>query len=163
GFEGVGVIERAGPGVPEQMIGRRVLPIGSAGCWAERKQTPLSWCIPVPEDLPDAAAAGTAYINPLTAWLMVERFCAARVREVVDASGRACRDRVRQLAGGRSDVVLDCVGGAQGALLMVRLDPGGVVVHYCLQSCEPLPRACFDWRRGTRVELFLLLETVHSM
>src|SRR5690625_6408015 len=39
------------PGVPEQMIGRRVLPIGSAGCWAERKQTPLSWCIPVPEDL----------------------------------------------------------------------------------------------------------------
>ena len=30
GFEGVGVIERAGPGVPEQMIGRRVLPIGSA-------------------------------------------------------------------------------------------------------------------------------------
>src|SRR5690625_6718234 len=39
GFEGVGVIERAGPGVPEQMIGRRVLPIGSAGCWAERKRS----------------------------------------------------------------------------------------------------------------------------
>lgn len=207
GFEGVGVIERAGPGVPEQMIGRRVLPIGSAGCWAERKQTPLSWCIPVPEDLPDAAA-GTAYINPLTAWLMVERFCAAGVREVVitaatstiaghlaqllsargitpiglvrgtpgrevaepslwrdvlATSDPAWPDRLRHVAGGRTDVVLDCVGGAQGALLMVFLAPGGVLVHYGLLSGEPLPRACFDGRRGTRVELFHLRETVHSM
>src|SRR5699024_10405402 len=162
----------------------------------------------VPEDLPDAAAAGTAYINPLTAWLMVERFCAAGVREVVITAatstiaghlaqllstrgitpiglvrgtpGRAVAepslwrdvlatsdpawpDRLRHVAGGRTDVVLDCVGGAQGALLMVFLAPGGVLVHYGLLSGEPLPRACFDGRRGTRVELFHLRETVHSM
>src|SRR5699024_4610521 len=161
----------------------------------------------VPEDLPDAAA-GTAYINPLTAWLMVERFCAAGVREVVITAatstiaghlaqllstrgitpiglvrgtpGRAVAepslwrdvlatsdpawpDRLRHVAGGRTDVVLDCVGGAQGALLMEFLAPGGVLVHYGLLSGEPLPRACFDGRRGTRVELFHLRETVHSM
>src|SRR5690625_7531889 len=103
------------PGVPEQMIGRRVLPIGSAGCWAERKQTPLSWCIPVPEDLPDAAAAGTAYINPLTAWLMVERFCAAGVREVViTAATSTIAGHLAQLLSTRGITPIGLVRGTPG-------------------------------------------------
>ncbi|MEV6592399.1 zinc-dependent alcohol dehydrogenase family protein [Streptomyces acidicola] len=81
GFEGVGVIERAGSGVPEGMIGRRVLPVGAAGCWAQYKRAELSWCVPVPEDIPDEAAC-FAYVNPLTAWLMVERFCSGGARGV---------------------------------------------------------------------------------
>ncbi|MFC0673489.1 zinc-dependent alcohol dehydrogenase family protein [Brachybacterium hainanense] len=72
GFEGVGVIERIGPGVPRSALGMRVLPIGSAGTWQELMRTEHSWCIPVPEDIADTLAC-FAYINPLTALLLVER------------------------------------------------------------------------------------------
>lgn len=39
GFEGVGIIESVGPGVPVEALGKRVLPIGSAGNWQEVKLT----------------------------------------------------------------------------------------------------------------------------
>lgn len=81
GFEGVGVIERVGPGVPSNAIGRRVLPIGSAGNWQEIKRTAYSWCVSVPDDIPDALAC-FAYINPLTAVLMVQRCCTDDTRHV---------------------------------------------------------------------------------
>ncbi|MFD5469072.1 zinc-dependent alcohol dehydrogenase family protein [Streptomyces sp. NPDC127105] len=82
GFEGVGVIDAAGPGVPAAAVGRRVLPLGSAGAWQQYKRLDYSWCVPVPDDLPDEVAC-FAYINPLTAVLMVERFCRPGVRNVV--------------------------------------------------------------------------------
>ncbi|WP_298418236.1 zinc-dependent alcohol dehydrogenase family protein [Brevibacterium sp.] len=81
GFEGVGVIERVGPGVPANAIGERVLPIGSAGNWQEIKRTAHSWCVPVPDDIPDTLAC-FAYINPLTALLMVQRCCTGDTRHV---------------------------------------------------------------------------------
>ncbi|MGO1411659.1 NADPH:quinone reductase [Brevibacterium sp. Mu109] len=81
GFEGIGVIEQAGPGVPGGMIGRRVLPIGSAGNWQQIKRTDYTWCIPVPDDLDDTVAC-FAYINPLTAHLMVDRHSSDTVRSV---------------------------------------------------------------------------------
>lgn len=81
GFEGIGVIERAGPGVPDVVIGTRVLPIGSAGAWQQVKITDHDWCVPVPEDLSDAIAC-FSYINPLTAFLMVQRHCSGTVRNV---------------------------------------------------------------------------------
>ena len=56
GFEGVGVIERIGPGVPRAATGRRVLPLGTAGNWQEIKRTDHSWCIAVPDDLDDETA-----------------------------------------------------------------------------------------------------------
>ena len=82
GFEGVGIIDRIGPGVPTSALGQRVLPIGSPGAWQEYKRIDHSWCIPVPDDIPTDVAC-FAYINPLTASLMVERFswcavCACR-------------------------------------------------------------------------------------
>lgn len=70
GFEGVGVIENTGPGVADLTAGQRVLPLGSAGAWQQTKVTDGSWCFPVPPDLTDRQAA-TAYINPLTALLMI--------------------------------------------------------------------------------------------
>lgn len=81
GFEGVGIIESVGPGVPVEAVGKRVLPIGSAGNWQEIKLTSYSWCIPVPDDITDTMAC-FAYINPLTAWLMVEQSCSMRTRSV---------------------------------------------------------------------------------
>src|SRR5699024_4094463 len=77
GFEGVGVIQRVGLGVPASAIGSRVLPIGSAGNWQQVKRTAYSWCVPVPDDV-----ACFAYINPLTALLMVQRYCTGSVRHV---------------------------------------------------------------------------------
>lgn len=207
GFEGVGVIERAGPGGPREVVGRRVLPLGSAGCWAQFKRTQLSWCVPVPDSITDDQAC-FAYINPLTAWLMVERFCSTGTREVavtaarstiaghlaellddrgvkpiglvrgapgrtveklsrwqavIDTGDPAWPERLRRDSGGRLDVVLDCVGGPQGTVLMDQLAPGGVLVHFGLLSGEPLPADCFQRCDGKRVEMLRLRDTVHAL
>jgi NADPH:quinone reductase-like Zn-dependent oxidoreductase len=206
GFEGVGVIERAGPGVPAGAIGSRVLPLGSAGNWQTTKRTAYSWCLPVPDDIPEAAAC-FAYINPLTALLMVRRYCSGAVRNVAITAatstiaghlaellaargirpiglirgtpGRAVADpglwkavigtddaawpeHLGEAAGGGLDVVLDCVGGAQGAAAMRRLRPGGVLVHYGLLSGTPLPAECFAGHEGRRAEMFRLRDAVHA-
>jgi len=114
GFEGVGVIERVGPGVPVEEIGSRVLPIGSAGCWAQRKRTELSWCIPVPDDLPDDVAC-FGYINPLTAWLMVERFCSAGVRAVaITAATSTIAGHLAELLSERGIAPIGLVRGTPG-------------------------------------------------
>jgi NADPH:quinone reductase-like Zn-dependent oxidoreductase len=90
GFEGVGVVEEAGPGVTECAPGDRVLPIGSAGAWQDVKVAEARWCFPAPPDLPDEQAA-MSYVNPLTAWLMLtERGVPAPgTRVAVDAAGSA--------------------------------------------------------------------------
>ena len=85
GFEGVGVVERIGPEVPSTLLGRRVLPIGSAGAWQEFKRTDHTWCIPVPDDIPTDVAC-FVYINPLTAYLMVERFCGDARTVLIDGA-----------------------------------------------------------------------------
>ncbi|MFD2236262.1 zinc-dependent alcohol dehydrogenase family protein [Aureimonas populi] len=71
GYDGVGVVADVGPGVDPAMLGRRVLPLGSAGNWSTWKALPAEWCIDVPDDIADEQAA-MAYINPLTARLMVQ-------------------------------------------------------------------------------------------
>ncbi|KAK9351146.1 quinone reductase [Lipomyces doorenjongii] len=73
GFEGVGVIESVGAGVPELLVGQRVLPLGSAGAWQDMKVTEARWCFPVPPDFTDQQAA-MGYINPLSAWMMVREY-----------------------------------------------------------------------------------------
>jgi NADPH:quinone reductase-like Zn-dependent oxidoreductase len=70
GFEGVGVVEAVGADIDPAMIGRRVLPLGSAGGWQTWKTLPADWCVEVPADIEDDDAA-VSYINPLTAMLML--------------------------------------------------------------------------------------------
>ncbi|KAJ0338531.1 hypothetical protein COL154_012685 [Colletotrichum chrysophilum] len=82
GFEGVGIVESIGEDVSTLRVGQRVLPIGSVGAWQDVKVAEQRWCFPVPEDLSNEQAA-TAYINPLTAWLMVEQFAPTRPGEMV--------------------------------------------------------------------------------
>lgn len=87
GFEGVGVIESVGAEVRELSVGQRVLPLGSAGSWQDVKTTEARWCFPVRAELTDEQA-GTAYINPLTAVLMVRRHAPRTpVPVVVNAAG----------------------------------------------------------------------------
>lgn len=82
GFEGVGVIVAAGRDVPPGAVGQRVLPIGSAGAWQEIKRTADEWCVRLPDDIADETAC-FAYINPLTAVQMVDRFVGPEVGRVV--------------------------------------------------------------------------------
>ncbi|MEU5692297.1 zinc-dependent alcohol dehydrogenase family protein [Actinosynnema sp. NPDC020468] len=90
GFEGVGVVDRLGPGVIGLAVGDRVLPIGTAGAWQEVKPTEARWCFPVRPELTDEQAA-TAYINPLTAKRMIDEqvLVRDRPRVVVNAAGSA--------------------------------------------------------------------------
>lgn len=71
GFEGVGEIAALGEGVSGLSLGQRVLPIGASGLWQSFLLRPAGWCFAVPDDLSDEAAA-MAYVNPLTAFRLVE-------------------------------------------------------------------------------------------
>lgn len=174
GFEGVGIIDRIGPGVPTSALGRRVLPIGSPGAWQEYKRIDYSWCILVPDDIPTDVAC-FAYINPLTASLMVERFCHGVQSALVDAATTTIASHLKTLLEQRGietvtvrrtwgtvgvdkqfDVAFDCVGGEVGRRVARAVRPDGVVVHYGLLSGEPLGET------GRRVEMFRLRDVVHA-
>ncbi|WP_326099941.1 zinc-dependent alcohol dehydrogenase family protein [Paenibacillus pabuli] len=69
GFEGVGVVEAVGPGVSNQLLGRRVLPLRGENTWQEVVKTLDRHAIIVPDDIDDQSAS-QIYINPITAWLI---------------------------------------------------------------------------------------------
>lgn len=72
GFEGVGVVEKAGPGLFGKLIrGKRVAVLNQAGGnWAEKVVVPALRAIPVSSDLPDEQVA-SFFINPATVLAMV--------------------------------------------------------------------------------------------
>lgn len=90
GFEGVGKVVACGENVTSLAEGMRVWPIGSAGSWQTYKGTSADWCFPVPDDLSDIDAA-SAYINPMTAWYLLEQCLSLRpgMRLVINAAGSA--------------------------------------------------------------------------
>jgi NADPH:quinone reductase-like Zn-dependent oxidoreductase len=74
GFEGVGVIDAAGPGLMRHLRGlspgRRVAVLnGVTGNWQEHVIIPAQRAVPVPKDLPDEQAA-TFFVNPASALAM---------------------------------------------------------------------------------------------
>lgn len=207
GFEGIGVVEDVGrdvPGIAHDLVGRRVLPLGGPGCWQQRRTLDYSWCVPVPDDLDDRTAC-FSYINPLTASLMVTRYCRGARTVAVTAATSAIAGHLAELLTEQfslrpvglvrgtpgstvadpdrwsqvistadpdwrsrlhaygPDVILDCVGGPLGSDLVDALAPGGTLVLYGLLSGTPLSVDCFDGRGGSRVEMFRLRDTVHSV
>ncbi|WP_165065937.1 zinc-dependent alcohol dehydrogenase family protein [Paludisphaera rhizosphaerae] len=72
GFEGVGVVEEAGPGLMGRfVVGKRVVVINNkGGNWAEYAVVPWKQARPIPDDIPDEQAA-TFFVNPATALAMV--------------------------------------------------------------------------------------------
>lgn len=70
GYEGLGIVTHVLADEYSHLLGRRVIPIGSAGNWQTWKSVPVDWCVKVPDDICDEHAA-MAYVNPLTALLMV--------------------------------------------------------------------------------------------
>lgn len=57
GSEAVGIVEETGPNVDPALKGRRVAAAGLKGSWAEYAIAQAAGAIPVPDDMPDAAAA----------------------------------------------------------------------------------------------------------
>ncbi len=72
GFEGVGIVDRAGPGLlGKWALGKRVAVINSAGGnWAEYAVIPARQARPIPSDIPDEQAA-TFFVNPATVLALV--------------------------------------------------------------------------------------------
>jgi NADPH:quinone reductase-like Zn-dependent oxidoreductase len=72
GFEGVAVVDKAGPGlIGKALVGRRVAAInGDGGNWAEYAIIPAVQAIPVPAALDDTQVA-SMFVNPATVLAMV--------------------------------------------------------------------------------------------
>ena len=72
GFEGVGVVDRAGPGLLGRLVlGKRVTVInGDGGNWAEYVTIPARQARPVAADIPDEQVA-SFFVNPATVLAMV--------------------------------------------------------------------------------------------
>ena len=77
GFEGVGVVDKAGPGLMGRfVVGKRVVVINNkGGNWAEYAVVPWKQARPIPADIPDEQAA-TFFVNPATAVAMVRHVLA---------------------------------------------------------------------------------------
>lgn len=77
GFEGVGVVEKAGPGLlGRYVLGKRVCVINHAGGnWAEYAVIPAKQARPVPKGLPDEQVA-TFFVNPITVLALVQHVLA---------------------------------------------------------------------------------------
>jgi NADPH:quinone reductase-like Zn-dependent oxidoreductase len=72
GFEGVGVVEKAGPGLFGKLLkGKRVAVLNQAGGnWAEKVVVPALRAIPAASDLPDEQVA-SFFVNPASVLAMV--------------------------------------------------------------------------------------------
>ncbi|MFI9639084.1 zinc-dependent alcohol dehydrogenase family protein [Micromonospora sp. NPDC051925] len=114
GFEGAGEIVAAAPDVDRSLVGQRVVPIGGAGNWQEYRTVPASWCFPIPPDIPDAAAT-FAYINPVTALLMVDSHVPDGARAVViTAAGSAIGGHLADLLRARGVAAIGLTTGRAG-------------------------------------------------
>lgn len=75
GFEGMGVVDTAGPGWLRLLRGlrpgRRVAVLGGGGNWQEYVVVPARQLVPVPNDLPDEQVA-SFFVNPATVVVMTQ-------------------------------------------------------------------------------------------
>jgi NADPH2:quinone reductase len=77
GFEGIGVVEAAGPGLLRHLRGlrpgRRVAVLnGKGGNWQEQVVLPARQVVPLADDVPDEQAA-SFFVNPATALVMTQK------------------------------------------------------------------------------------------
>jgi NADPH:quinone reductase len=81
GFEGVGIVDDIGPGLPGRVLlskGQRVVAINAAGGnWAELAVIPWRQARPVADDIPDEQAAAF-FVNPATVLAIVRHVLAVR-------------------------------------------------------------------------------------
>ncbi|MFG2749669.1 medium chain dehydrogenase/reductase family protein [Streptomyces xanthophaeus] len=131
GYDLVGTVLAAGPGVAAGLVGRRVAAMTKTGGWASHVLVDAADAVEVPEGV-TAADAETAVVNGITAWQMLHR--KARVR-----------------AGGT--VLVHGANGGVGSVLVQLALAGGVRVigtasarhHEALRALGVVP---VDYRSG---------------
>ncbi|CAM5608278.1 NADP-dependent oxidoreductase OS=Streptomyces alboniger OX=132473 GN=CP975_06760 PE=4 SV=1 [Streptomyces alboniger] len=107
GYDLVGTVLTAGPGVPPPLIGSRVAALTKTGGWASHVLLDAADVVEVPAGLA-AATAETAVVNGVTAWQMLHR--KARVRA------------------GRTILVHGANGGVGSLLVQLALAAGAHVI-----------------------------------
>ncbi len=106
GFEGVGVVDKVGPGLMGRLlvgVGKRVVAINNkGGNWAEYAVIPWKQARPVPADIPDEQAA-VFFVNPMTVVAMVRHVLAVPKGEwlLLSAAGSSLGKMIVRL--GRRD------------------------------------------------------------
>ena len=73
GFEGVGTVVEKGKDVLSPKVGDRIVSMKMPGSWQEFVALPAEEALPVPERISDNYAAQLC-INPLTAWLIINKY-----------------------------------------------------------------------------------------
>nr|WP_110926125.1 zinc-dependent alcohol dehydrogenase family protein [Bacillus massiliglaciei] len=99
GYEGVGIVEEAGPLVSKDYIGKRVLPLRGEGTWQELVTTSADCIVPIPDSIDDVTAS-QMYINPVTAWVTCMEVLQLKPNDVllVNACGSSIGHIYAQLA-----------------------------------------------------------------
>lgn len=93
GNEGAGVVDAVGEGVRGLRLGERVVKLGEAPTWQEAVVLQAVDVLPVPESLA-AEAAAQLFVNPLTAWLLLQTVDLVEGDVVVQTAGASAVARV---------------------------------------------------------------------
>ena len=128
GNEGVGVIDAVGPDVDGLAVGQRAVKLGAAPTWAEAVVLRAGDVLPVPDALDDATAA-QLFVNPLTAWLLLDAVPALTSGDtVVQTAGAstvarcvaalAARRGVRSVHVVRDDAHADAIAAVGGTVVV---------------------------------------------
>ena len=88
GYEGVGIVTET-PAAYPAMLGKRVLPLRGQGTWQRYVDCPVAYAVPVPDDI-DSLLAARAYINPLAAQMMLDRYPPVGKTVLLTAAGSDC-------------------------------------------------------------------------
>lgn len=138
GYESVARVTAVGPDVTGLSMGQRVLPLGGPGAWASARVVQADWCLPVDDRLSDDQAA-TAYVNPLTCWLMLE---GARpdTRLAVSAAASVIGRMILRLANRRGLCPTAILRSAASRDRLAGLDLADVIV-----SDHPAPQLARAW------------------
>lgn len=86
GYDLVGVVAAAGPGVDLDLVGTRVAALTKVGGWASHVLVDAADVVPVPDGL-DPAEAETVVVNGITAWQMLHRKARVRAGQTILVHG----------------------------------------------------------------------------
>jgi NADPH:quinone reductase-like Zn-dependent oxidoreductase len=86
GYDVVGVVEAAGPGVDAALVGTRVAVLTKVGGWASHVLVDADMVVPVPDGV-DPAEAETVVLNGITAWQMLHRKARVRAGQTILVHG----------------------------------------------------------------------------
>ncbi|WFE66752.1 medium chain dehydrogenase/reductase family protein [Micromonospora sp. WMMD714] len=119
GYDLVGTVVAAGPGVDAGLTGRRFAAVTKTGGWATHVLVEAADLVPVPDGV-SAAAAETVLVNGITAWQMLHRLAKVRSGGII--------------------VVLGANGGVGSTLVQLARHAGIRVIGTAAQRHHPAVR-----------------------